>query len=68
MRAVSEGRFRTVGEAGRWCAEVPGIEVLEGKVYYWFSAVGLSEEGAASMSAEGRSGGFEAGGGGDICG
>ncbi len=34
--AVSEGRFRTVGEAGRGCAEVLGIEVSEGKVYYWF--------------------------------
>ena len=34
--AASEGRFRKVGEAVRWCAEVLGIEVSEGKVYYWF--------------------------------
>ena len=42
--AVSEGRFRTVGEAVRWCAEVLGIEVSEGKVYYWFRRWGYRKK------------------------
>ncbi len=42
--AVSEGRFRTVGEAVRWCAEVLGIEVSEGKVYHWFRRWGYRKK------------------------
>ena len=32
--AVSEERFRTVGEAVRWCEKVLRVEVLEGKGCY----------------------------------
>ena len=35
-QAVSEGRFRMLGEKVRWCGEVLEVEVSEGKVYYWF--------------------------------
>ncbi len=34
-RAMSEVRFRTVGEVVGWGTEVPGIEVSEAKLYYW---------------------------------
>ena len=79
-----EGRFQTVGEAVRWCAEMFGIEVSEGKVYYWFRRWGYRKKVLRPLAQKADveaqevwkkrligsalSRGFEAEGGGDICG
>jgi hypothetical protein len=34
--AVSEGRFRTIGEAVEWCGKELGVAVSYKELYDWF--------------------------------
>jgi hypothetical protein len=38
--AVSEGRFRTIGEAMAWCEKEVGVKVSYEELYYWFRRQG----------------------------
>jgi transposase len=42
--AVSEGQFRTIGEAVAWCAKELGVEVSYKKLYDWFRLWGYRKE------------------------
>jgi len=63
--AVSEGRFRTIGEAMAWCEKELGVKVSYKKLYYWFRRWGYPEEGATANGGESKcagAGGVEKGG------
>jgi transposase len=42
--AVSEGRFRTIGEAVAWCRRKVGVEVSYKKLYDWFPRWGYRKK------------------------
>ena len=42
--AVSEGRFRTIGEAMAWCEKELGVEVSYKKLYDWFRRGGYRKK------------------------
>jgi len=42
--AVSEGRFRTIGEAMAWCEKELGVAVSYKKLYYWFRRWGYRKK------------------------
>ena len=42
--AVSEGRFRTIGEAMAWCEKELGVKVSYKKLYYWFRRWGYRKK------------------------
>jgi transposase len=50
--AVSEGRFRTIGEAVAWCRRELGVAVWYKKLLRLVLALGLSEEGIAADGGE----------------
>jgi len=42
--AVSEGQFRTIGEAVAWCRRKVGVEVSYKKLYDWFRRGGYRKK------------------------
>jgi transposase len=42
--AVSEGRFRTIGEAMAWCEKELGVKVSYKKLHYWFRRWGYRKK------------------------
>ncbi len=81
--AVSEGRFRTIGEAVAWCRRELGMAVSYKKLYDWFWRWGYREKvprpmaEKADVQAQGHGkrramgsladGGAKARGGGGVC-
>jgi len=48
--AVSEGRFRTIGEAVAWCRRELGVAVSYKKLYDWFRRWGYRKKVPRSMA------------------
>jgi transposase len=48
--AVSEGRFRTIGEAMAWCEKELGVAVSYKKLYYWFRRWGYRKKVSRPMA------------------
>ena len=50
--AVSEGRFRTIGEAMAWCEKELGVAVSYKKLHYWFRRWGYRKKVPRPMAEE----------------
>jgi transposase len=50
--AVSEGRFRTIGEAVAWCRRELAVEVSYKKLYDWFRRWGYRKKAPRPMAAK----------------
>jgi len=57
--AVSEGQFRTIGEAVTWCGRELAVEVSAEEVVRLVSALGLSAEGTTANGGENECAGAE---------